>query len=76
MPVLPGAYVCLKTNDPYLLTVYLQEAAEAFHKFYDQHRVLGQEENITRSRLALIEATRTILACALELLGIDRPQKM
>ena len=44
----PALNVCLKTNDPYLLTVYLQEAAEAFHKFYDQHRVLGQEENITR----------------------------
>jgi len=72
----PTLNVCLKTQDPYLLTVYLQEVAEAFHKFYDQHRVLGQDEMITQSRLALIEATRITIACALELLGIGRPEHM
>jgi arginyl-tRNA synthetase len=39
--------VCHKTLDPYALTVYLQEVAECFHKFYDSHRVLGQEEALT-----------------------------
>ncbi|MGE5197446.1 MAG: arginine--tRNA ligase [Deltaproteobacteria bacterium] len=68
--------ICLKTCDPYMMTVYLQELAQEFHKFYDQHRVLGQDEKLTQSRLALIEATRIILGTGLELLGIKRPEKM
>ncbi|MDD5155227.1 MAG: arginine--tRNA ligase [Candidatus Omnitrophica bacterium] len=68
--------ICLNTCDPYLLTVYLQEIAEAFHKFYDQHRVLGQDQELTKSRLALIQAAKIILATGLKLLGISRPEKM
>ena len=68
--------ICLKTTDPYMLTVYLQELAETFHKFYDRHRVLGQEGQITQVRLALIEATRTVISAGLDLLGIKSPLKM
>jgi len=68
--------ICLKTQDPYMLTVYLQEAAETFHKFYDLHRVLGQDDAITRARLSLIEATKIIIALGLDLLGISKPEKM
>jgi len=68
--------VCLDTQDPYMLTVYLAELSEAFHQFYDRHRVLGQDNLLTKSRLALIEATRIVLATGLDLLGISKPQKM
>jgi arginyl-tRNA synthetase len=68
--------ICLSTTDPYMLTVFLQGLAEAFHKFYDLHRVLGQEEALTKARLALIEAVRIVLAQGLELLGVSRPEKM
>ncbi|MFH1458357.1 MAG: arginine--tRNA ligase [Candidatus Omnitrophota bacterium] len=68
--------ICLSTTDPYMLTVYLQELSETFHKFYDLHRVLGQEEELTKARLSLIEATRIVTAQGLKLLGISRPEKM
>ena len=68
--------ICYKTTDPYMLTVYLQELAETFHKFYDLHRVLTDKEDLTQARLALIEATRIVIACGLELLGVSRPEKM
>jgi len=68
--------VCLKTIDPYMLTVYLQELAETFHKFYDRHRVLGQLQQLTQARLALIGATRTVISVGLDLLGISSPEKM
>jgi arginyl-tRNA synthetase len=68
--------VCLKTLDPYMLTVYLQETAETFHKFYDRHRVLGQEDKLTRARLGLISATRITLATCLGLLGVSAPEQM
>ncbi len=68
--------VCLNTQDPYMLTVYLQETAEFFHRFYDRHRVLGQEASLTCARLSLLKATQVVLDAGLELLGILRPEKM
>lgn len=68
--------ICLNTQDPYMLTVYLEKLAESFHKFYDRHRVLGKDEALTRTRLALIQATKTVIDIGLELLGVSRPQKM
>jgi len=68
--------ICLKTEDPYMLTVYLQEVSEAFHKFYDSHRVLGQNEELTRARLALIKYAKIVIGCALDLLSISKPEKM
>ncbi|MCX5697700.1 MAG: arginine--tRNA ligase [Candidatus Omnitrophica bacterium] len=68
--------ICVITEDPYWLTVYLQELAETFHKFYDLHRVLGQDSRLTSARLALIQAVQTVLGTGLELLGVSRPESM
>ncbi|MDD5561142.1 MAG: arginine--tRNA ligase [Candidatus Omnitrophica bacterium] len=68
--------ICLVTCDPYMVTVYLQELSEAFHKFYDLHRVLGQADALTSARLALIKGVKIVLSCGLELLGVSRPEKM
>jgi len=68
--------VCLKTQDPYMLTVYLQELSETFHKFYDLHRVLTDDANLTQARLGLIEGTRILIATGLDLLGVSTPEKM
>ena len=68
--------VCLNTLDPYMLTVYLQELAECFHKFYDLHRVLGQDIGLTQARMALIEANRIVIATGLDLLNVSKPKTM
>ncbi|MFA5361808.1 MAG: arginine--tRNA ligase [Candidatus Omnitrophota bacterium] len=68
--------ICQNTIDPYMLTVYLQETAEVFHKFYDKHRVLGQAEDLTNARLALIKGVETVIGISLGLLGVSKPQKM
>jgi arginyl-tRNA synthetase len=68
--------ICFTTLDPYMLTVYLQELAESFHKFYDKHRVLGQDDKLTKARLALIEGARLAISSGLDLLGVSRPEKM
>ncbi len=68
--------ICLSTQDPYRLTVYLQELAEAFHKFYDLHRVLGVEDSLSQARLGLIDAARIVIAAGLDLLGVSKPEKM
>ena len=68
--------ICRVTCDPYMLTVYLQELAESFHKFYDLHRVLDQNKALTCARLALIKGAKIVIACGVELLGITQPEKM
>ncbi|MFH0790929.1 MAG: arginine--tRNA ligase [Candidatus Omnitrophota bacterium] len=68
--------ICMVTRDPYMLTVYLQELAESFHKFYDQHRVLTEDNRLTAARLALINAVCIVISTGLELLGISMPEKM
>jgi arginyl-tRNA synthetase len=70
-------YVCCQTRDPYMMTVYLQETAESFHRFYDKHRVLGLEDGtITQARLYLIKATAIVLRTGLRLIGVSAPEKM
>lgn len=68
--------ICLKTQDPFMITVYLQELAEDFHKFYDLHRVLGQDKALTMARLGLLEATRIVISCGLDLLAVASPETM
>lgn len=70
-------FFVLKNLDPYNLTVYLQRLATAFHKFYDNRRVLDiEDKDLSNARIALVEATRIILDKGLRLLGISRPQSM
>jgi arginyl-tRNA synthetase len=68
--------ICVNSRDPYMLTVYLQELGEVFHKFYDQHRVLSDDLKLTQARLALISGARIVIATGLGLLGVLAPEKM
>jgi arginyl-tRNA synthetase len=68
--------ICIQTLDPYMITVYLQEVSEAFHRFYDRHRVLGQDIQLSQARLVLAQATQIVLATGLSLLGVSQPDKM
>ena len=58
------------------LTHYAQELAALFHSFYTECRVIGVEEELQNARLALVDATRTLLALTLDLLGVSAPVKM
>jgi arginyl-tRNA synthetase len=68
--------ICRSTCDSYMITVYLQELSESFHKFYDLHRVLDSDKGLMEARLALIKGVKIVLSCGLELLGISQPEKM
>lgn len=67
---------CHKLLDPFGMVNYLQELAASFHKFYDRHRVLSEDKDLTSARLSLIAAVKIILATGLNLLGINAPSKM
>jgi len=60
---------------------YLEDVATAYHKFYDDCRILPSERfpvpaELTRARLWLAEATQTVVANGLALLGVSAPERM
>jgi arginyl-tRNA synthetase len=62
--------------EPHRLTNYLHEVAAAFHRFYHDHRVVGEDLVVMKARLGLCSATRTILANGFAILGISAPERM
>ena len=55
---------------------YAYELASAFSAFYRDCKVLTEDEALSGARLALVDATRSVLANALDLLGISAPESM
>lgn len=65
-----------KDYNPSKITKYLCDLAQLFHKFYDNCKIKGEEENILQSRLSLCVATKTVFKNLLDLLKVDSPEKM
>lgn len=65
-----------KEYNPSALTRYAFELAQSYHKFYDSCTIKDAEQPVKLSRLALCEATRTVLRNVLALLKVDAPEKM
>jgi arginyl-tRNA synthetase len=68
-------------REPHRVARYLETLAGAYHKWYDTCRVRPQsaDEQVTdlhRTRLWVNEATRTVLARGLDLLGVSAPERM
>ncbi len=62
---------------PHRVAFYLQELASRFHRFYNSCPVLScGDERLRDARLVLCEATRTVLANGLRLLGVSAPRRM
>lgn len=66
----------LETLEPQSIANYLQETAAKFHKFYGECRVITNNADLSKSRLALITAAKNILYNGLSLLGITAPERM
>ncbi|MGB2876781.1 MAG: arginine--tRNA ligase [Dehalococcoidales bacterium] len=64
------------TLEPHHLTYYAQDLATVFHSFYKQCRVVSEDEALTRARLKLVEAAKTVLNRTLHLMGMTAPEQM
>jgi arginyl-tRNA synthetase len=64
------------TMTPLRLANFAKDLAGEFHAFYHDHRVLGAEEKVEISRLALVKAIRVVLSNILKILGLSAPEKM
>ncbi|MEG1777359.1 MAG: arginine--tRNA ligase, partial [Angelakisella sp.] len=65
-----------KGYDPAKISGYVSDVATLFHKFYTACRVKGEADELLYPRLALCEATKTVLKNALALLKINAPEVM
>ncbi|MFB7662998.1 arginine--tRNA ligase [Kitasatospora sp. NPDC056138] len=68
-------------REPHHVARYLEDdVARKYHRFYDNCQILpkGDEEvtDLTRARLWLADATRTVVANGLALLGVSAPERM
>ena len=61
---------------PHLVCVYLKDLAAAFHAFYNAERILVDDARERNARLALLLASRQVLANGLAVLGISAPEHM
>lgn len=52
------------------------ELARIFHNFYEKHRVITDDQQLTEARLNLILGTKTVLKNLLDLMGVAAPEKM
>ena len=60
----------------YTICRYVQELAQEFHSFYNSNRVIGEDKELMKSRLALMVAIKITLKNALNILAVSAPERM
>lgn len=61
---------------PHSIAFYLRDLADLLHSYYNAHKFLVEDVQLTRARLALIVATRQVIQNGLALLGVSAPEQM
>lgn len=64
-------------HQTHLLTYFVVELAQLFHRYYSHVRVIDMEnKEKSRARLLIISTMRNTIALVLDLLGVSHPEKM
>lgn len=61
---------------PHRLIRYVYELASLFHSYYRAERVITDNPDLTRARLALLAALRIVIRNVLRLIGVSAPASM
>lgn len=62
--------------EPHQIGNYLKELAALFHGWYNEHKVLNDDAELTQARLLLSVNVQQVLRNGLELLGVSAPESM
>ena len=62
--------------EPSMITRAVTDIAQAYNKFYYEHRILDGEPAEAAARVELTRATRDVIKAGLSLIGIDAPERM
>ena len=71
--MLAGAAQSLAPHD---VAFYLRDLSGAFHSYYAAERFLLDDARLSAARLALLLATRQVIANGLALLGVSAPERL
>ncbi len=61
---------------PQHLVHYLRDLASEFHTYYNAHTFIVDDDALRNARLALITATRAVIASGLTIIGVSAPDSM
>jgi arginyl-tRNA synthetase len=69
------------TCEPHRVTASLHELAASFHGYFTRYkdseeRVISENRDLSRARLAMVAAVRQVVANGLGLLGVTAPERM
>lgn len=65
-----------ETRQVYTICRYVQELAAEFHSFYNANRVISEDKEMMKARLALVVAVKKVLNNALDILAVTAPERM
>ena len=65
-----------ETRQVYTICRYVQELASEFHSFYNANRVISDDKEMMKARLALVIAVKKVLNNALDILAVTAPERM
>jgi arginyl-tRNA synthetase len=65
-----------ETLAPHRITFALMNVSALFHAYYNKHRVLTDDPELSNSRLCLISAVQRVIRNGLTLLGVKAPEQM
>ena len=63
-------------REPSIISQYLLGLGSLFNTYYEAHKINVPEANLARTRVALVQALRTVLANGLAILGIRPLERM
>jgi arginyl-tRNA synthetase len=62
--------------EPHRLVFYLLELAGEFHRYYNRHRIISEDRELTLARLLLVVNAQKTIRRGLEILGVHAPSRM
>lgn len=63
-------------NEPYVISRYLINLAQLFSTFYNENKIIDEDEDIKKARVYLTYCTNVVLKEGAALLGIEMPERM
>ncbi len=64
------------TLHPHIIYTYLLSLASVFHGYYNKHKVICGDIELTKARLSLVLAVKKVISNGLTLLGVSAPERM
>lgn len=63
-------------NEPYIISRYLINIAQLFSSFYNENKIICEDEKLQAARIYLTYCTNMLLKNGAKLLGIQMPERM